>query len=240
MVEACRLPRSGVVAFLAGLRNSQSDVIRIACPLEIRQVASDAGCRRSLVLAAHVTSGAIDGGMHAGQREAGVFQMIKFGAQPGVDGVALFALRREAAGHVIRRGRLLKCTLMARVTLDRQSLKLSDRFALVAVCTIQARVATDQRKAVIVLLHRLPDEVPSLHRMTVLAVCPHLATVDIRVAIGTVRSHIGEHHFGVALRAADAFVKAAQWIIGLVVIKLGNGTDRLPSHRRVTVLAGNR
>jgi hypothetical protein len=33
-------------------------------------------------------------------------------------------------------------------------------------------------------------------------------------------------------------VKAAQWILGLVVIKLGNGADRLPSHRRMTVLAG--
>lgn len=91
MVEACRLPRGRVVALLASLRNSQGDVIRIVCPLEVGQVASDAGCRRSLVLAADMTSGAVESGMHAGEREAGVFQMIKRGAEPGVDGVALFA-----------------------------------------------------------------------------------------------------------------------------------------------------
>jgi hypothetical protein len=34
-------------------------------------------------------------------------------------------------------------------------------------------------------------------------------------------------------------VKAAQRVLRLVVIKLGDGADRLPSHRRMTVLAGN-
>jgi hypothetical protein len=164
--------------------------------------------------------------------------MIEFRSQPRVDRMALFTLDGKAGRHVIRRGRLLKSILMARVTLNRQSLELSDRLALVAVCTIQARVTTDQREAVVVLLHILQDDVPSLHRVTVLAIRAHLTAVDVGVAVGAVRSHIREHHFGVALRAADAFVKAAQWILGLVVIKLGNGADRLPSHRRMTVLAG--
>ena len=240
MVEACRLPRSRVVAHLAGLRNSQGNVIRIVRLLEVRQVASDAGCRRSLVLAADMTRGAVDRGMHAGEGKIRWRpSMVEFRSQPGVDRVALFALDGKTSSHVIWRGRLLKSVLMAGVTLDRQSLELSDCFALVAVCAIQPGVATDQRKAVIVLLHSLQDEVPSLHRVTVLAVCPHLAAVNIRVAVGAVRSHIGEHHFGVALRATDALVKAAQWILGLVVIKLGNGADRLPSDRRMTVLAGN-
>ena len=67
-------------------------MVRVSCPLEVGQVASDAGCRRPLVSAADMASGAVESGMHAGQREAGVSQMIKLRAQPGVDGMALFAL----------------------------------------------------------------------------------------------------------------------------------------------------
>ena len=140
---------------------------------------------------------------------------------------------------MIRRSCLLECVLMAGVTLDRQPLELSDCFALVAVRAIQTGMSTDEREAVIVLLHILQDDVPSLHSVAVLAVCPHLPAVNVRVAVGAMRSHIRENHFGVALRAAHAFVKATQWILGFVVIKFGDGADRLPSHRRMTVLAGN-
>lgn len=241
VVEARRLPRGCVVALLACLRNSQRDVIRIGCPLEVGQVASDAGCRSSLVLAADVAGGAIQGRVHAGEGKIRWRpSMVEFRSQPGVDRVALFALGGKTSGHVIRRGRLLKSILMARITLDRQTLELSDGLALVAVCAIQARMATDQREAVVVLLHSLRDEVPSLHCVAVLTICTHLPPVDVCMAVGAMRSHIREDHFGVALRATHAFVKTAQRILGFVVIKLGDRPDRLPSHRGMTVLAGNR
>src|SRR5215469_13179927 len=128
---------------------------------------------------------------------------------------------------------------MAGITLDRQSLELSDCFALVAIRTIQTGVPTDQREAAIVLLHGFEDKAPSLHRMTVLAVRSHLAAVDVRVAVGAVRSYVRKNHFGVALGAAHAFMQAAQRILRFVVIKLGDGADRPPAHRRMAVLAGN-
>ena len=107
------------MALLAGFWNPQCDVIRITCPLEVRHMAADAGCGRSLVLSARVACSAIESCVHAGQREAGVPEVIKLDAQPGIDRVALFALCREAGGDVIGPSRLLICVLMARITLDR-------------------------------------------------------------------------------------------------------------------------
>ena len=82
-------------------------------------MASDAGCWGSLVLAAYMAGSAIDRGMHPRQREPCVLQVIKLRAQPGVDGVALFALCRKPAGDVIGSIRLLKRVLMAGITLNR-------------------------------------------------------------------------------------------------------------------------
>ena len=51
--------------------------------------------------------------MHAGQSESRVSKMIKLGAQPRIDRVTLLAFRRETAGHMVRRRRLLKRALVA-------------------------------------------------------------------------------------------------------------------------------
>ena len=119
MVETRGVPCGSGVAFLAGLGNSQRDVIWITGPLEIGHVASHARRGCSLVPAAEVTRRAVEGRVHAGQRKSGVLQVIKLGSQPGVDRVTLFALDWKTGGDVIRRRRLLKRILMARVALDR-------------------------------------------------------------------------------------------------------------------------
>lgn len=120
VIEARRLPGRRVVALLAGLRNPQCHVVRIAGSLKICQVASDAGRRRSLVFPTDVAGGAVQGRVHAGQREIRWRPgMVEFRSQPGVDRVALFALDGKTSGHVIGRGRLLKSILMARITLNR-------------------------------------------------------------------------------------------------------------------------
>jgi hypothetical protein len=59
------------------------------------------------------------------------------------------------------------------------------------------------------------------------------------VTIGTLRSHVAEHRLGVALRAAHAFMHAAQRIFRCVVIEFRNSPDGLPSTQGVTVLAWN-
>ena len=204
-------------------------------------MASDAGCRSSLVLAAQVASRAVECCVHARQSEIRWRpSMIELSAQPGIDGVALFALRRKTGRNVIGSSRLLKRVLMARITLDRESLELANRFALVTVCAIQAGVPANEWKAVVVLLDGLQSDVPALHRMTVLAVRSHLPAMNIGMTVRTASACVGEHRFSVALGATHALVKPAQRILCFVVIKFRNGADRFPPQRGVAVLAGNR
>jgi len=55
-------------------------------------------------------------------------------------------------------------------------------------------------------LHSLQSNVPSLHRVALLAIRAHLSTVQIRMAIRAVHTRVGKHRFRVTLRAAHARV----------------------------------
>jgi hypothetical protein len=68
--------------------------------------------------------------------------MIKCCAQPTVERVAHLAVRREAARHVVRIGRLLIVRLMAGVAGCREPLELPDRRLLVAVFALHCGVGT--------------------------------------------------------------------------------------------------
>ena len=101
MIEAGRLPRGGRMAILASLGKSQRHVIRVAGFLKIRQVAADARSRSSLVLAACMTSHAIQRRVHSRKRESRKLRMIEFHALPVIDRVAILALRRKPYCHVV-------------------------------------------------------------------------------------------------------------------------------------------
>ncbi len=75
--------------------------------------------------------------------------------------------------------------------------------------------------------------------MALFAVASHLAPVDIRVAIGTVRSDISEYELDVALAALHPDVHPAQRVPGFVVIEVGRWTNRAPTRGSMTVLACN-
>ena len=108
-----------------------------------------------------------------------------------------------------------------------------------ALVTIECCVRADQREAVQVLIDLLDRNIPALDRVALFAVGAHLPLVDVSMAIRTLRSHVAEHRLGVALRAAHAFVHAAQRIPRCVVIEFRNSPDGLPSTQSVTVLARN-
>lgn len=91
MIETCWLPSARGVTGLACLGQIQTYVARVRGLLVVRQVTAGAGCRRALKFIARVASRAVQRGMHSGQREAGVLQMIKINAEPVVHLVALFA-----------------------------------------------------------------------------------------------------------------------------------------------------
>lgn len=149
-----------------------------------------AGGRRALVSPTHVASRAIQGGVHSGESEPSKFQVIELRAQPSIDGVALLTLDGKTRSDVIGLGGLLIGALMTGVALDRKSLELSDSLALVAVRTVQSGMSSHQRETVVVFPHPLQNDVPSLHRMTLCAVGPHLPTMNVSVAVGAVRSGI--------------------------------------------------
>jgi hypothetical protein len=177
--------------------------------------------------------------VHAGQSESRVSQMIKLGAQPRIDRVTLLAFRRETAGHMVRRRRLLKRALVARVALNRQSLELPNGFTFVAIGAIQACMSADEREPVVVFLHTLQNDAPALHRMAFFAIRPHLPSVQIGVAVSAMHTCVREHRLCMTLRATHAYVLSTQRIFRFIVIEFRECSNRFPAYRCVTVLAGN-
>ena len=92
--------------------------------------------RRALEPAACVACGAVEGGMHSGESKPGVFQVIEFSAQPGVDAVALLTLYGKTRGHVIGLGGLLIGALVTGIALNGEPLKLPNCLALMTVRTV--------------------------------------------------------------------------------------------------------
>ena len=86
--------------------------------------------------------------------------------------------------------------------------------------------------------NRLRRDVPTLHRVALGAVGPHLSTVNIRVAIGAVLAHVSKNRLYVALHAFHFFVHAPERVGRLVMVEFGHRTDRAPACRGVAVFTG--
>ncbi len=100
-------------------------------------------------------------------------------------------------------------------------------------------MSSDQRKAVLVLIDLLYGNLPATNTVALFARSAELTLVNVRVAIGALRSYIAEHRLGVALRAVDAFVHASQGKVRLIVIELHVSTNGLPPAHRMAILTGN-
>jgi len=232
-------PSGCVVADLALLREAHLDVGRAVGGVEILGVASVATGRSALELASDVAGGAFKRGVRPGEREAGEFQMIEFGAEPGVGTVAGLAGGRKVEGFVIRLGRSLIIGRVARKTCSGESDELPHGLALVAIRTFQHCVSAKQRKPVVVLFQLLGSNVPTLHGVALFAISAKLAAMNIRVAVRAVAAHILEDQAGVALRAANLLVHPAQRVAGSIVVELRNASDGLPTRIGMAVFAGD-
>ena len=153
--------------------------------------------------------------------------------------MALLAVGREVRSHVTGRLRTGERSHVATDAIGGESLELSDCRASMTGLAFRDRVRSDQRKAVLVLVDRLERNHPSVHAVALFALRPHLAAMEVGVAVGALVAHIGEHGFGVAFHAGHVLVQAAQRITGLAVIELGHAADGLPAGKRVAVLARN-
>src|SRR5262249_19653443 len=189
VIEVRWLPCRCRVAHLASLRNSQGQVIRIGGLLIIGQVATNAGRRSPLVPPADMASDAIQGGVHACQRES-CGRVIELCPEPMVDGVALLTLDWKGGRRMLGGGRLLISFLMTGVALNRQTHELTDGLALVTVRAVQSRMPAEQRKTVCMFSNRLQNNAPALHCVALFAVRPHLATVNVCMTVSAVDSGI--------------------------------------------------
>src|SRR5579864_184181 len=77
---------------------------------------------------------------------------------------------------------------------------------------------------------------PALHRVALLARRTELPPVNVSVAVGAFHAHVRKYEIAMTLPARDFLVHAAQRILRLVVIKLRDVADRLPTRKRVAVL----
>jgi len=135
---------------------------------------------------------------------------------------------------------LLEIPLVTRNTGGRKPLKLANRRTFMAILALHGRVGSEQRETILMILHLLHGNLPSLHRVAVRAVRAHFILMDVGVAVFAILTHVGEDGFNVTLYALHSFVHAPQRIPCFVVIKLGNSLDGPPTCRRVAVFAGNR
>lgn len=94
-----------------------------------------------------------------------------------------------------------------------------------------------QREAVLVIADGLHCHIPSLDRMTTLAVGAHLAAMDIRMAIGTMLANIFKDEAGVALCTRNLLVHAAERVSRHVVIELGYSPYGIPTCVGMAILA---
>lgn len=163
--------------------------------------------------------------------------MVKLGARPAVEAMALFAGGGKAAGHVTGTGGRLVLLGVAGITLGRQTLKLSGGRPLVTCGAIEGRVGAQQRKAVLVLVDLLRRNLPALYAVALLAVRSELPFVDVSMTIRALVAHIAKYRFHVALGARDLLMHAAQWVAGLAMVELRRVPDGLPAAEGVAVLA---
>ena len=78
---------------------------------------------------------------------------------------------------------------------------------------------------------------PPFDRVALFAIRAELSLVNIGVAIGASSARIREHWLDVAGRAGRRSMHATQRKLRPIVVELRHGTDRLPAHRGVAVLA---
>ncbi len=128
---------------------------------------------------------------------------------------------------------------MAGIAIGREAQELADRQVGVASVTFDRSVRSEQRKAVLVILHLLRGDIPALNRVTLRAVRAHLAAVNIGVAIRAIFADVREHRFDVALDAVHFFVQAAQRVFRFVVIEFRRGADGAPARGSMATFAGD-
>ena len=240
VIEGRSEPLNGVVAGLAGLRESRGDVVRIGCCGEVLRMAADAGRHGALIVAADVAGRALYGRVSSGELELRELVVVETRKLPVIDVVAGFARGWKTGGAVIHAFGLLKVLLVASDALRAQPRIHAGRGSAMAGIARHRRVTAEQWKAVQVILNRSRGNRPSLNRVAVFALSAELAPVEIGVAVRTLRPGFGKNVRDVARFTGDVLMHPAQWELGSAVVELGLRAQRREAGGGVTVLASDR
>jgi len=169
--------------------------------------------------------------------------VIECGVQPGINiAVARAALGRREHRLVARVARIrgaIEVRHVARLACRGEAQIISDGCIGVALLAFHHRMRAQQREAVEVLLNRLSLDLPAENRVALGAIGAKLPAVNVGVATGAVLANVGEHWLGVASRAGNFFVHAAQRVSRAVVIKFGDGANGSPTCIGVAIFASN-
>lgn len=101
---------------------------------------------------------------------------------------------------------------------------------------IERGVRAEEREPVLVIVDLLDRDIPSVDGVALLATGAKLPLMDVGMTVGALIPNVGENGFHVTLRAGNVLVQAAQRKLGLIVVELGDGADRLPAFRGMTIL----
>ncbi len=202
MIKSCRLPSGRRVALRTIRREVRCDVIGIRGPLEIFQVAADAGRAGQIVIVVHVAIDALTwrNSVPSAQREPDR-TVIEIRVQPCVRSMAGCAVRGEPSLRVIWIARRFEFIQVTRHALGGHRLELTLRCALMARIAIYGCMGSGQRKTIIVLLDLLDRNLPSAHGVTLLAIRSELALVYVGMAVLTTLPHVRKDRLRVALHA---------------------------------------
>jgi hypothetical protein len=211
VIERGRIPGAGVVARLAPGRESCLRMRRIVGLVEVRHVTADAGGRRPHELSARVARVAVQRSVRPSECESRELQMVELRAHPVVHRMALLAGSWQIQSDVVDADRLRinKVLLVAGDARRRQTLKLSHGSTLVTGIAVDGGMGAHQWEPVEVLINLLNRNMPAPDRVALLAIRPHLALVDVGVAVGALRTHIRKNGLDVALRTRHTLVHAA-------------------------------
>src|SRR5215472_6055639 len=106
-----------------------------------------------------------------------------------------------------------------------------------AIVALRGRVGPEQREAILMILHLLHGNLPSLHRVTLRTIRAHPSPVHVGMTVLAILPDVRENRLHMALRAPHFFMHPAQRIPGLVVIEFQVRLDRAPRGHPVAVFA---
>jgi hypothetical protein len=134
-------------------------------------VTTDARHAAQVVIVVDVAVDALPGRIRVstGQKKSSA-SVVKFGIQPVICAVAVFANRGELGGDVIRIRRLLEYGLVTGIARSRHGLEFAVGAAFMAAIAIDRGMSSSQREAIIVLLNIFNCDLPSPYGVTLFAI----------------------------------------------------------------------